>query len=300
MNTSRQSASTDTLFTTLDTVGILRFVDERRGEDLTLDSKTAPSHFANREDRKTLASAISGFANSSGGLIIWGIDARRGPDEIDCAQQAVPLADAVLFLAKLVEHSASSTSPPVPGVVHRIVEGPGGPFALTYVPEGSGGPYMAKGGEDRYYQRSGDRFVRMEHFGVADMFGRRRRPRLVLTLTKEPNGGLLITLTNEGRGVAKSPYLSLALPSNFRPSQYGFDGNGRFGLRFVGHAYGKCTFGGDTDKVIHSEQSLLVSRIDATVIGVNNQPIIKGLQTFDYELAAEDVPLERGSLVVEY
>ena len=31
---------------------------------------------------------------------------------------------------------------------------------------------MAKLGENRYYQRSGDQFRMMEHFQVADMFGR--------------------------------------------------------------------------------------------------------------------------------
>jgi len=77
-------------------------------------------------DRKTLAVAISGFANSSGGLIVWGIDARKGSEEIDYAQQAAPLADAALFQSRLMEHGAIATSPPpVPDLTHRLVEGPG-------------------------------------------------------------------------------------------------------------------------------------------------------------------------------
>jgi hypothetical protein len=35
---------------------------------------------------------------------------------------------------------------------------------------------MAKLGEDRYYKRSGDRFYKIEHFDVADMFDRHRAP----------------------------------------------------------------------------------------------------------------------------
>jgi len=69
MQTLAQSPSIETLFHTLGTKEILAFIDERRGEDLTLDFKLAPSNFSNRDDRKTLAVAIAGFANSSGGLI---------------------------------------------------------------------------------------------------------------------------------------------------------------------------------------------------------------------------------------
>jgi hypothetical protein len=63
------SPSLESVFGRLEVHDILAFVTEQRGEDLTLDFKLAPSNFSNREDRKTLAQAISGFANSSGGLM---------------------------------------------------------------------------------------------------------------------------------------------------------------------------------------------------------------------------------------
>ena len=293
------SPNLETIFTTLTVTDVLAFVTNQRGEDLTLDFKLVPATF-DRDERKILAIAISGFANASGGLVVWGVDARRGADDVDCAQQTRPLADATLFMSRLTEFAGGATSPPVPGVRHRLVEGVGGPFAVTYVPDSDGGPYMAKHGEDRYYQRSSDRFLKMEHFAVADMFGRRRRPRLVLALNREPNGSLMIQLANEGRGVAKSPYVAIRLPRSFRPSHYGFDGNGRFGLPFIGHASDWCSYGGESNKVIHSGQVVQVSRIDPTAVTASGQAVVPGPQTFGYELAAEDQPLERGELIVAY
>jgi predicted HTH transcriptional regulator len=52
-------------------------------EELFLDYKrsstTLPSARLNDDDRKNLAKAISGFANSEGGVIVWGVDCRQTP-----------------------------------------------------------------------------------------------------------------------------------------------------------------------------------------------------------------------------
>src|SRR5437867_9816016 len=68
-------------FNTLTAADVLGFVNDRRGEDLTLDFKQAQKNFSVPEERKVLARTISAFANSSGGLIVWGIDARKGKDD---------------------------------------------------------------------------------------------------------------------------------------------------------------------------------------------------------------------------
>jgi len=277
---------------------ILAFVTERRREDLTLDFKLAPANFGNRDDRKTLAIAISGFANSIGGLIVWGISAEKDDDGIDCAQRLMPLAEPVLFMSRLVEQAGGAASPPVEGVVHRLVEGAGGPFALTLVPESDRGPHMAKLGENRYYQRSGDQFRMMEHFQVADMFGRRRKPALTLRLT-QAGKAIAVLITNEGRGVAKAPFLELSFSRHFRASRYGFDGNGTFGLKPLGHFEDRCIFGGDAGAVIHVGQTLGVTQLESTVIRPDGSAVVKGPHMFQYRLAAEDVELIQGEIALD-
>src|SRR5262249_4892537 len=126
-----QTASIESLFLELRVSDILEFVSAGRREDLMLDFKLASRCFDHRDERKILATAISGFANSAGGLIVWGIDARADSDAIDCAQSASPLSQPELFMTRLVSYSASAVSPVVNDVKHRLVEGHGGPFALT-------------------------------------------------------------------------------------------------------------------------------------------------------------------------
>ncbi len=47
------------------------------------------------DDRKTLAEALSGFANSDGGVIVWGVDCRQGvgKDESDATQSVKPIVN---------------------------------------------------------------------------------------------------------------------------------------------------------------------------------------------------------------
>ncbi len=170
------------LFESITLEAIKRFVHEKQEEHLHLDFKTADSEMT-RDDRKNLAKAVSGFANSDGGVIVWGIDARVGPDAVDRAQELKPIAPLDLFMSRLTSHAGGAANPTVDGVIHLKIpvskdanEG----YAKSLVPRSDSGPHMAKLGVDRYFKRSGDRFFRMEHFDIEDMFGKRKRPVLKL------------------------------------------------------------------------------------------------------------------------
>jgi hypothetical protein len=66
---------------------------------------------------------------------------------------------------------------------------------------------MARAGDGRYYKRSGDSFSRMEHYDLADMFGRRQKPRLHFSAEAEPAEGdiekITLFLQNDGRALAR-------------------------------------------------------------------------------------------------
>lgn len=293
------------LHTDFEAVGletIRAYVDAGREEDLYLDFKNVADPRLQREDRKTFAVALSGFANSDGGLIVWGVDARPNPQGVDCAVALNEISDVQLSLTRLNELTGQCVSPLVDGVIHKAVPSTGAAgFCVTLIPPSESGPHMAKGGEDRYFKRAGSAFYRLEHFDVADMFGRRHRPKLVLTLQKEGHGqSVLVFVKNEGRGIAKAPYLALDLPAGFRASGYGFDGNGRFGLRPIGQLGDRCFFGGDAGTVVHIGQELPVTRLDTTVQTVDGKPGLSGRRRFSYQLAAEDIEVTAGTFDLEY
>lgn len=190
---------------------IRQWIDSRQEEHLQLEFKTVRAQaFSNREDRTVLGRCISGFANSSGGIIVWGVDARPGEDGTDVAQSAAEITGLRFFHSRLIEFSSQATSPIVDGVEHKLLETSNDTgFVATLVPEGAGGPYMAKLGDDRYYKRSGAQFRRLEHFDLEDMFGRRQRPKLSLTVLSRfavdnpDHEELVLSFLNEGRSVAR-------------------------------------------------------------------------------------------------
>ena len=273
-------------------------------ENLHLDFKLlegAPD-LGNRTDRKTLAVALSGFANASGGLIIWGVDARKNADGIDCVTALPGSPDTALLLTRLNELTGQAVDPIADGVEHRIVGNldNGRGFVATMVPASDSGPHMAKLGENRYYKRSGDSFYAMEHYDIADMFGRRPKPLLVLThriLGPGPAAHIVVGLRNDGRGSARAPYLAVSVDLPFHQHWGGLDGNRHEGLPLLVEQsrMGTWRYGGRSDFVVHpgvTHQVLVLTREN------NVTPVPAGGIEIRYGIACDDQPLTEGRLIV--
>jgi hypothetical protein len=211
-------------FANLDLSLLEGWIATRRQEDLHLDFKLLSNGAdLSREDRKNLAKAISGFSNSDGGLVVWGVDCRPDEAGVDAAQVLRPISNAAAVLAKLQSLTGEAVSPIVDGVEHRIIAtGADASIIVTLVPPSVSGPHMAGMGEGRYYKRSGDSFYRMEHFDVADMFGRRRQPQLNLQLARERQPSstgklhlyrLNALISNTGRNTARLFKVVVTLPA---------------------------------------------------------------------------------------
>ena len=280
---------------------LVSYVTSQQEENLTLDFKLINRpDFSHTDDKKTLARALSGFANSSGGLIIWGIDARKNGQKIDCAREAHEIRPLSLLLSRLNELTSRAVSPPIDAIRHKpISSGQDSGFAVTLVPESESGPHMAKLGEDRYYKRSGDAFYKLEHFDLEDMFGRRKKPKLSVAATIILNRGeIVIGLRNEGRGTAKAPYLSFVIPEPFSLATYGIDGNGSVGLPRLHHGGNDSRhprFGGNADVVIHPGTTHDITKIEFRG-REENRP--RGDFVIEYEVAAEDVQLVKSRVTV--
>ena len=79
------------IFDTCDIAMIDHFVESKFEEDLNLEFKgVATNDLSHANDRKNLGKEIGAFANSAGGIIVWGVDARTGDDGIDRAQKKKP------------------------------------------------------------------------------------------------------------------------------------------------------------------------------------------------------------------
>lgn len=281
------------------------FVTEKQEEHLNLDFKLINrADLTNKHDKKNFAKALSGFANSSGGVIVWGIDARKNSDGIDCAEELKPIENARIFLTKLNSLTGQAVSPIVEGVQHKVVEIENGKgYVLTLIPESSSGPHMAKLRENRYYKRSGDSFYMMEHFDIADMFGRRPHPNLVLNYRiKLLQGGksIILTIVNEGKGVARSPFFAFRCSGSFQRNTYGLDGSANEGLPRIFHKFNSTEFPdvyvGDANFLLHPGMRYdvaAVAEFASKASYIPNDNVI-----IEYILSCEDQSSEKRKLTI--
>lgn len=207
---------------------------DREPESLFLDFKRSPQDGASKtlapEDNKNLSKAISGFANSSGGVVVWGVDCRRNPATGNEVAEKHPLLDAAGFNTKLQAAVSRTTIPAHPGVQVLFFDEPGqGPagYVVVYVPQSLIGPIRSLA-SNSYHVRTGSDFSFLPHDVLAGMFGRIPQPEADLNLVSHParlgsNPGHLtiafgFVAVNLGAVVGERPYLSVFfgdLPQEF-------------------------------------------------------------------------------------
>lgn len=289
-------------FVSIDLKEIDRFIEEGQEENLNLEFKTVnfPDYNEknNEYDRKNFSEIISGFANSNGGIIIWGVKAKNNSKNQDVAQLQKPIEQLTKFLNSLNRWEGQAVTPSITGVIHEkleLFEDVG--FIKTYVPPSVNAPHMANFSGKHYYKRSGDSFYPCEHYDIADMFTRKKSPRLRIYFRKLPRGSssfsgsryvkycFAISLHNDGESIAKLPFLGLNV-ENAHAERYGVDGNNNHGLskQIKTPQYDHNYIGG-SDKVIYPKTMI---DVDHFFIEVKEGETIPDIE-IDYLISAENM-----------
>lgn len=164
-----------------------RLIEERQSENLWLDFKRSADNGAGRKlhenDWKNLSKAISGFGNSEGGIIVWGVDCSDDSVMGDVPAKKVPIENPQRLASWLESAVSACTVPP-----HRGVESLPIPsyrssskgYVATLVPFSNLAPHQAVKpvGSLQYYIRAGSAFVPTPHAVLAGLFGRRPQPKV--------------------------------------------------------------------------------------------------------------------------
>lgn len=131
-------------------------------EEEWLDFKGNPRD--ERDAKRIWSKALSGYANTADGLIIWGIDARKTPPRnIDAASALRLIPDPHAFESQLRDWIRDATNPPVMGVEYQSYVGPAGEgFVVCLIPESTHKPHRAEFADKHYYYRAGDDFLSAE------------------------------------------------------------------------------------------------------------------------------------------
>jgi hypothetical protein len=151
-----------------------------RAEDLYFEAKKCSTPFSG-DDKKHLAEGLSGFANSDGGVLVYGLVAKGGdrttPDVVTGVE---PLSDLAKAHSQVLSLIGQIVGPPVEGVQvapRPLTRDPNRGLLLVYIPRCDA--FLHRSLVDReYYRRHGHGFFRMEHFEIAEFYGRRKNPAL--------------------------------------------------------------------------------------------------------------------------
>lgn len=186
-----------------------------RAEDFLLEFK-GRGHAApklNEFDRANIGHAASAFTNASGGVLIIGAVTQK-QDGVDCLLKLDAAPSLKAYAGAIDAHLALCTDPRVPGArVAAIPTSDGadeGVVAILFPP--SDGVHRAKSaGEhsDKYFQRIGAQTLVLEHGMLADRFGRRPSPKLILRIAPATDSSAYfgIWVRNVGRGIARDVFL---------------------------------------------------------------------------------------------
>ncbi len=152
-------------------------------ESLTLDYKRCGSLEKNKERKDEVSKDVSAFANSAGGIILYGVEEDKHlPTGIDVG------FDPRVISKEWIEQVINSTiQRRIDGI--RIKEVPlSGPKAgkaiyVVSIPQSHNAPHMAN--DNRYYKRFNFESVRMDDYEVRDVSRRLQVPKFRLTVEQE-------------------------------------------------------------------------------------------------------------------
>lgn len=103
---------------------------------------------------------IGAFANTGGGVVIWGVyAAREKGDVVDTVRNIQYVPNVNELHSKLKQAAHTNTNPPLSGIrYYPIITNPekGRGFIVCYIPEGAHKPYDSLKAEDRFYMRFDD------------------------------------------------------------------------------------------------------------------------------------------------
>ena len=299
----------DKYFKTIDLNEIERLIQDGQEENLFIEFKTVvhPNYKENNKDidKKNISKAISGFANSNGGIIIWGVKAKENEKNQDIASGKSPIKELTKFLNTLNRLEGQATTPIVTGIIHRKIEiSDDLGFIVTYVPPSDFAPHMANYADKHYYKRSGDSFYVCEHYDIKDMLQRKHSAMLDLKVDKKiisKMGNIwryemTLSLRNEGRNFAKSPLIKVEINHPYKFSDYGLDGNGNVGLfrtRAIPRTPQMSTYMGGQDIIVFPE---LEYDIDKIVIEVDKDLSELPILTINYMIVAENMEKKKFKL----
>ena len=186
-------------------------IGEAEGQYLECKSRQVAQ--VEHNDLSKIAKYISGFANTGGGVIIWGVaTTEKSQPNLDVLTQIEPLGSSQSFAKDVDRVAARSTEPTLrlpPSKILHSKRGESKGVVITFIPTSFGDPIRSIR-DKRFYYRNGDKFNEMPYEMLRRMFAGSTSPDLhpvfQKSITVKNSEGIWtipLTLENHSSVVAK-------------------------------------------------------------------------------------------------
>ena len=192
-----------------------------------------------RDDARAIAEAVSSFANSDGGVLVYGVRSERR-DGADVAGQLVAIADADKFAGEVRRVVELNISPQIDGVTIEAVtseDGAGAGFAVIRVSASDRRPHMSTAPKvHRYYRRGFTGSEIMTPSEIRDQILAVREAVIEPIVTAAAGGSLskypdfvaieasiLVRLRNVGSRLCREPFMRVSADCGLRSHSTTFD-----------------------------------------------------------------------------
>lgn len=187
-------------------------------ESSTLDYKAADSLAQTDGKRKEITKDVSSFANSAGGLIIYGIKEYQELGKKHLPEKIDPV-NIAQYSKEWLEHVINNIQPRIKGLtIHPVPISSNSNYAV-YVVEIPQGHTAHQALDLRYYRRFNYESVPMEDHEIRDVMGRQQSPHIglefhieILSITPIKLARLVIEAKNSGSRYAQYVNCLLYIP----------------------------------------------------------------------------------------
>lgn len=175
---------------------IEEFIAEGETEGLYLECKSPSVPKLIQKEKSELASALSGFSNTEGGVIIWGVSTiKHLHGNLDVLTQIEELGNCDYFAKQIETSIPQLTIPAITNSKTKVIKKSkrnGRGIIITYVPKTLGDPVQSNK-DNHFYFRAGDGFTKLPYEMLKRLFASTESPDLHVVFNSE-----LVNVKGEG------------------------------------------------------------------------------------------------------
>lgn len=272
---------------------IERLVQEGEAESLFLECKAPEQPILSRDLQMTLSIAISGFSNTNGGVIIWGISTtKKAKNDLDILTQVEPLANCSRFATEISNKIPTLSIPSIVNFENKIVKKRKSDtrgIVLTYIPAKMSDPVQSIK-DEKFYFRSGDDFVVAPYQMLKRLFAASENPDISVIIPEgivkkesEEFWDIPISIANHSSAVGKYIKLSITVVNPVACSEIKSDG-----LTDISNINpGRKIYSAEMVGVLHRGFNTVLGRLKIKMAGNKSKVEIK-IQIFADKMRAKE------------